>query len=112
METTKCACGGLMHHSSEMENPGVGAPFYQCEDCGEIIDDAPTTEQSNAGKATTGPWSVGTSGAADYMGIMTTSSYYVEAAGHEVICELGSCGVSEGSEQRAANARLIAAAPA
>ena len=61
---------------------------------------------------TPGPWSVGTSDAADYMGIMPTSSYYVEAAGHEVICELDSCGVSEGSEQRAANARLIAAAPA
>ena len=39
METRKCDCGGLMHHSSDMENPGGGEPFFQCEDCGEIVDD-------------------------------------------------------------------------
>lgn len=34
---------------------------------------------------------------------------YVEADGHDVICEIDSCGVS--LPQHAANARLIAAAP-
>lgn len=42
METQICDCEGIMWHSADMENP-CGAvdkevPFYQCEQCGEIIE--------------------------------------------------------------------------
>jgi hypothetical protein len=36
MKTKKCACGGIMHHSTNMENPGPGPAFWQCEQCGDI----------------------------------------------------------------------------
>jgi hypothetical protein len=35
-KSRQCECGGTMHHSSSMENPGQPAPFWQCERCGEI----------------------------------------------------------------------------
>ena len=45
-ETQICACGGTMHHSSDMDDPSGGTgnhtPFWQCEKCGEIVDDIPT----------------------------------------------------------------------
>lgn len=47
METTtenQCDCGGIMHHSSRMENPG-GSEFLQCEDCGETREE--TTTENN-----------------------------------------------------------------
>ena len=44
-ETRKCECGGTMHHSSDMDDPfpgeGEGRPFFQCEMCGECVDDGP-----------------------------------------------------------------------
>ena len=48
-ETRICECGGTMHHSK---------PFFQCEDCGEIVNDiggrakAMTLEDWFAGQAT------------------------------------------------------------
>jgi len=45
METRNCPnCNGLMYHSSDMENPypdgkdGDLTPYWQCEDCGFIVD--------------------------------------------------------------------------
>jgi hypothetical protein len=34
-----------MHHSSDMDDPGEGSPFYQCEQCGEIIEDTGATTE-------------------------------------------------------------------
>ena len=43
-ETITCTCGGTMHQSDDMENPFAGPddrrPFFQCEDCGEIVESA------------------------------------------------------------------------
>jgi len=37
-------CGGTMHHSGDMDDPGdAGCPFWQCEMCGEILAINPQT---------------------------------------------------------------------
>jgi len=50
-ETRKCECGGTMHHSNDMNDPfpgeGEGRPFFQCEMCGETVDDGPATETTD-----------------------------------------------------------------
>jgi len=62
-ETRKCECGGTMHHSSDMDDPfpgeGEGRPFFQCEMCGECVDDGPNeTDRATPSSATaaTGIW--------------------------------------------------------
>ena len=62
-ETRKCECGGTMHHSSDMDDPfpgeGEGRPFFQCEMCGECVDDGPNeTDRPTPSSATadTGIW--------------------------------------------------------
>jgi len=48
-ETIRCTCGGTMIHSDDMENPFAGnvtnrddlCSFYQCQECGNIVDTAP-----------------------------------------------------------------------
>ena len=44
METKKCKCGGTMHHSSDMNDPGIGH-FWQCEMCGLDKADLETKEK-------------------------------------------------------------------
>jgi len=53
LKTAKCACGGTMHHSDDMENPfdsttGDCKPFLQCEDCGEIVNENGESEAEPA----------------------------------------------------------------
>ena len=65
-ETRICECGGTMHHSDDMENPfdsptGDCKPFFQCEDCGEIVNENGESEaepDTDTDKATARPWSV------------------------------------------------------
>jgi len=69
-ETRICECGGTMHHSDDMENPfdqttGDCRPFFQCEDCGEIVDENGESEAEldaddadDTDKATARPWRV------------------------------------------------------
>jgi len=95
-----------MTHSSDMDDPNEqGRPFWQCEQCGEIVDDAP---MSNA-KHTPGPWmhnatkgrndAVAIWAADDSIAVCTTDfpKHFAESVPPPDICD--------------ANARLIAAAP-
>jgi hypothetical protein len=67
-----------------------------------------TTETKRKLNITPGEWRVGSSDADDYMGDMLPGGLYVQqcGSGRSVICEMDHC-----TENRAANARLIAAAP-
>jgi len=51
METKKCkCCGGIMYHSSDMEDPCDGGhPFFQCEQCGELVDDKRDADKGGRG---------------------------------------------------------------
>ncbi len=48
MKTRTCTCGGTMIHSDDMENPFAAGddktPFWQCEECGVILQDRMNTE--------------------------------------------------------------------
>ena len=60
--------------------------------------------------ATPGPWTIGSANDPGYMGDLPVGSLYVEqAATHEVVAEINSCGVP--LPIHATNARLICAAP-